>query len=324
MGFSYANDEAPISCQVCGSVDAAPHITTNDYVTKEQFTVYSCGKCGICFTWPQPSDIDRYYPASYRRYIAPLTWLLRVIYRLHVKKWVGELGKSGRALEIGCGSGWMMKALHDQGWQVIGLERNKDEAEFASAATGLQILSCSIDEIKQSEYDLILLFNVLEHMRDPRTVIRQCSRLLKENGTIIIGTHNFTSWQARITGQYWISLDVPRHFTHFSPRSLATLLNSEELEIVSTKYVSWVYDPYCWIQSFLNYFGFGQNFLTNTLMKKNWRNILTPSSFAMIILTALLTPLSLLLSISSWFVGSGAEMEVWARKRVREGYKPLP
>ena len=237
---------------------------------------------------------------------------------MHVKKWVGKLGKSGRALEIGCGSGWMMRALHNQGWQVIGLERNKEEAEFASAATGLQVLSCCIDEIKDSEFDLIILFNVIEHMRNPRTVINQCSRLLQENGTIIIGTHNFSSWQARIADKYWISLDVPRHFSHFTPQSLATILKAEELEIVRIRDVSWVYDPYCWVQSFLNYFGFGQNFLTNTLMKKNWRNIFSLSGFAMIILTALLILPSLLLSISSWLAGSGAEMEVWARKKVRK------
>ncbi len=315
MGFSSEDNAAPISCQVCGSVDVVPHITTNDYVTREQFTVYSCKKCGMYFTWPQPSDIDRYYPPSYRRYISPVSWLLHIIYRVHVKKWVSQLGKSGCALEIGCGSGWMMKALHDHGWQVTGLERNKEEAEFASAGTGLQVLSCSLDEIKKSEYDLIFLFNVLEHMRDPKTIIRQCNRLLKEKGTIIIGVHNFAGWQARVTGQYWISLDVPRHFSHFSPQSLATLLNLEGLEIVRTRYVSWVYDPYCWIQSFLNYFGFGQNYLTNTLMNKNWRNIFSPSGFAMIILTALLILPSLLLSSGSWLAGAGAEIEVWARKR---------
>lgn len=307
---------ASVKCPICMSVNVVERLKAKDYISEERFTVYLCKKCAVGFTWPQPEDVNRYYPANYRRFAAPAKWLLQILYGLRVKRWVRQFGHSGRALEIGCGSGWMLEALHNQGWDVVGLERTEEEAKFASLLTGLTVLSGSIVEIpSEPQYDLILLFNVLEHVVDPRTMIRQCSRLLKEGGTIILSMHNLASWQAYITGPYWFHLDVPRHLFHFSPQSLANALEIEGLELVHTRFISVVHDPYGWLQSLLNCFGFKQNRLTQGLTGGNRREFISLSGLGMTLVAMLLVIPSLLLSVSSWLVQSGAIIEVRARRK---------
>ena len=305
-----------VKCLICKSADVIEHMEAKDYVTEERFKVYLCKSCGVGFTQPQPKDINRYYQTNYRRYATPVKWLLQLLYGLRIKSWVRQLGCSGRALEIGCGSGWMLKALHNQGWNVMGLERTEEEAKFASSVTGLQVLSGSLDIIKpEPKYDLILLFNVLEHVVDPRIMLRQCSRLLKEGGTIILSMHNLDSWQAHITGPYWFHLDVPRHLFHFSQQSLANALELEGLELVHTRFISVVHDPYGWLQSLLNCFGFKQNRLTQGLMGGNRREFISPSGLGMTLVVILLAIPSLLLSVGSWLVRAGAIIEMRARKK---------
>lgn len=298
------------------STSVIEHFKAKDYLSKEEFAVFLCKKCGVGFTWPQPVDINQYYPTGYRRFPMPIQWLLRVLYGLRVKSWVRELGHSGRALEIGCGSGWMLRALHDQGWEVIGLERTEEEARHASSVTGLQVLSGGLDSIKsEPKYDLILMFNVLEHAVDPRTLLHQCCHLLKEEGTLILSMHNLASWQAYITGPHWFHLDVPRHLFHFSEHSLANTLELEGLEHVHTRFISLAHDPYGWVQSLLNYFGFKQNRLTQGLMGGNHHELISPTGIGMTLLAIFLAVPSLLLSVCSWLVRSGAIIEVRARKK---------
>lgn len=303
-------------CPICLSVDVTEHLKAKDYISQEWFTVFICKKCGVGFTWPQPEDINQYYPLGYRRFIAPIRWLLRIFYSLRVRSWVREFGRTGRVLEIGCGSGWMLKAFHDYGWEAVGLERTEEEAKFASSITGLRVLSGGLDSLKiEPKYDLILMFNLLEHVADPRDLLRQSSYLLKEEGTIILSMHNLASWQARITGRHWFHLDVPRHLFHFSPQSLANTLELEGLEFIRSRFVSLAHDPYGWLQSLLNYLRFKQNRLTQWLMGEERHEVISLGGIGMVLTAMMVIIPSLLLAVGSWIVRSGAIMEITVKKK---------
>jgi|SRR3989344_7769916 len=303
-------------CSICKSDNVTELFASKDYISGEEFIIYICKACGAGVTHPQPQNINCYYPANYRRFAAPVEWFLQTFYEFHVKKWMPKLGSSGRALEIGCGSGWMLRALHKQGWNVVGLERTEEEARFVSSLTGLKILSGDIAEIpSEPKYDLILLFNVLEHMTDPRDVLQRCKKLLKEDGVLILSTHNFDSWQAHILGPRWFHLDVPRHLFHFTPKALANLLEMEGLDIIQIKSISMVHDIYGWLQGMLNKIGFRQNRLAQGLIGGNSATLVAPSGVVMTVIAVLLTIPSFFLSLTSMLFGSGAIMEVWVKKK---------
>ena len=297
-----------------GSVSQIVLPDVQDYVTGETFQVLRCVVCGLGYTWPQPTNLDRYYTPAYRRYSRFAWVLLSAFYRLRVKRWTKLLGK-GLALEVGCGDGRMLQALRHQGWEVVGNERTAAAAHVAGAVNQLPVFAGGLDAINpRVKFDLVLLFHSLEHVPDPLSVLKDCAQLLKPGGKLIVAVPNFRSWLARTFGGSWFDLDVPRHLTHFSPQSLRYVLEMTSLRLESIRYPSWEHDPYSWIQSALNRMGFRQNLLTKWLMGVDRATIGTPVGLTMLLMTLVLVVPSLAMAVGSWLARSGAVMELIATK----------
>ena len=302
-----------MNCPICNSPSKKLFLA-NDFISKDEFSICVCDQCGVGFTFPQPTDINRYYPQDYRHFAKFTRWFLQLLYRRQVKKWVKKIGFTGNALEVGCGNGWMLNALSEQGWKVVGYERNNEQATRVTAETGHEVRSGDLSLIKDEKFDLILLFNVLEHLSDPVTALQQCSQLLTEQGVLIINTPNLDSWQAKFSKAYWAHLDVPRHLFHFSEKSYVYILKQAGMKITQISTVSWIHDPYGWVVGFLNKMGFAHNRLTDELMKRNFAGFLNPSGLLLMLVSALLVPVSLILAPISWVFKRGALIEVWAVK----------
>jgi SAM-dependent methyltransferase len=305
-------------CCLCQSSKSGAFLEcATDYVTGETFQVRRCAYCGLAFTYPQPVSMDRFYPSRYRRYSWFVQAILEFLYRRRVRSWVQGLGSSGRALEVGCGAGWMLCALRQQGWKVVGNERTFQGAVCASSMNNLPVFVGGLAALKlEPRFDLIILFQVLEHLSDPLETLQQCAMLLKPGGSLVVAVPNLDSWQARLAGPSWYHLDVPRHLFHFSTRSLSTILELVGLTIHRIRFSSLEHDPYGWAQSFLNLLGFRQNLLTKALMGLDRRSVLSPAGFIMAFIGSLLMIPSLLLAVSSWLAEAGALVEIQAVKPV--------
>ena len=303
-------------CEVCRSPEQMPVLDgVCDYITGERFRVRRCASCEIAMTEPRPESVERFYPARYRCYAAPLLGALKTLYGWRARGWVKRLGASGVALEIGCGDGWMLRALREHGWRVLGNERSVESGVFAHSVNKLPLFVGDLDALRPvPSFDAIILFQVLEHLPDPLSTLLRCSRLLKPGGHVIVAVPNFSSWQARVFGRAWFHLDVPRHLYHFSPRSLSYALNRAGLDIVRTRFVSLEHDPYGWLQSFLNRLGFAPNLLTKVLMGIAGREASALQVATMAAVSAPVGILSLALAVGSWLARSGAIVEVWAVK----------
>ncbi len=297
------------ACSTCGASGPVHEADAADYVTGEAFQVYRCPGCDVAFTWPRPASMDAYYPARYRRYAAPVAALLRALYAVRVRRWIRGRPR-GRALEVGCGAGWMLHALARQGWGAIGLERTTEQAALAARALGVPVLVGGVERLPElGAFDLIFLFHVLEHLDDPATALRACAAHLKPGGRLIVAVPNYASWQARYARGGWFHLDVPRHLYHFTPAALARLLRGAGLRPAGVRFASWEHDPYGWVQSVENRLGLAPNALTRTLMG------LTPPPPGRALalgLAALLTLPAAVLSVVSWLAGAGAIMEMSA------------
>lgn len=286
-----------------------------DYITGQTFDVQACGACGLAFTHPAPALMDAYYPSAYRNYGGATLRTLRFLYGRKVRGWMPYLRPRGRALELGCGAGWMLRALRNRGWRVVGSERAIDGARGAAVANQIPVFVGDFDALgAPAGFDLIILFQVLEHLSDPMATLHRSAALLAAGGTVVVAVPNFASWQARVFGRAWFHLDVPRHQNHFSPTVLASALENAGLRIVRTRFVSPEHDPYGWVQSALNRMGFRQNELTKLLMgmeREGAGLMLLP----MLLVAGLLVLPSVILSLGSWAAGSGAIMEMWAVKK---------
>jgi SAM-dependent methyltransferase len=132
----------------------------------------------------------------------------------------------GRVLDFGCGGGSFLAEMRAQGWQVTGLDVSAPTVERVRSELGLHVLEGSLphDELKPESFDVITMWHSLEHVHQPREVLREANRLLAPGGKIIVAVPNIDSLPFRWFGRHWFGLDLPRHLTHFTPWTLPLML----------------------------------------------------------------------------------------------------
>lgn len=301
------------TCPICETDSISViYSVASDYITGEKFQIHQCNNCRIAYTRPRPDDLSNFYPARYRRYNSLVLKALEFLYNLRAKNWSRMYKAPGMAFEMGCGDGLMLNTLRKQGWQVFGNERTLAAADFACHKLNLPIYVGEIDALcGVPTADLIILFQVLEHLKDPLTTLRQLNQLIKPNGKLIIAVPNFGGWQSRFGGEKWFHLDVPRHTFHFSLPSLEFCLRKSGFEITQVSYVSLEHDPYGWVQSTMNRLDKKHNRLTKLLMGLERPSL---TLITQITLAFLIGMICLPISVASWFFNQGAILQIVARK----------
>lgn len=282
-------------------------------------------------TAPQPSEseIPHYYPTSYygrgRRFARVVEWLLDRLYSFRVA-YTERKREPGKVLDVGCGRGLLLNKLREHGWETFGTELSEEAADYARNALHLPVTTQELEDANfgDAEFDLVVLWHVLEHVRAPRAMLQEVSRILKPGGLLLIAVPNFGSWEARMSDKGWFHLDVPRHLTHFTPATLEGALGEAGLRISSKNFFSTEYDFFSFVQSVQNRLGFRHNLLYNILRTRSAKVLRaegkTPhtslAEVALVLLTALpLAVLSLLYAPLAALLGRGATIAAYAVKR---------
>ncbi len=307
-----------LPCDICGA--AGPRRVrknVRDYVTGDVFRILHCASCGAARTDPVPADLGRYYATRYRSFNPVASAVLRRLYLRRVDGWRDVLRTPGRALEVGAGRGWMLRALRQRGWLAVGTERSVAAAATARATGGAPVFVGEVTALRQGPIlDLVVMFHVLEHIADPLGALREVSARMRTDGVLILGIPNLASWQARLTGPHWRHLDVPRHLWHFTPASIERALASTGFRLERIDFRSFEHDPFGWIQSALDALRFEPGILLKVL-EGSPRRSGSLSTLGAIALAIPLGAVGLPLALASWAAGRGAVMEVWARRDQR-------
>lgn len=171
------------------------------------------------------------------RYLSFLLYLMP-IRRRNLEVWARFLPwiPSGKLLDVGCGSGVWLEWIRKLGWDVQGVDFDP-EAVKAARLAGLNVKCGSVEDqnYPSGSFDAIILYHVIEHVPDPIATLRECARLLKSGGTLVIGTPNGASLGHRFFKQDWRGLEPPRHLHIFSPQSLQRALNVAGFEDVQIR-----------------------------------------------------------------------------------------
>ena len=215
----------------------------------------------------------------------------------------------GSVLEVGCGPGLMLAAFRSRGWKALGIERD-EELAAAARSRGVEVTATPISELRDElRFDLIILFQALEHIGEPMPLLRECARRLLPGGRVIVNVPNFGSWQSHFGGCSWFHLDVPRHLVHYTPETLADTLRRVGLTVTAISYVSLEHDPYGWIETVINRITARPNTLTRFLMGID---AFGPATLLSLVLAALFSVPALFLSAMSWRWRKGALIELTA------------
>jgi SAM-dependent methyltransferase len=141
---------------------------------------------------------------------------------------------AGRALDVGTGDGYYAAKLARLGWHMTGVEFDPVSAEEASSRHRLNVLRGTLEEANfaADSFEFVSMFHVLEHLSAPVATLRECRRVLKPGGRLMIRTPNYDSITRRRFGKYWRGLEAPRHLCLFNQRALRRALERSGFQVM--------------------------------------------------------------------------------------------
>ena len=242
-----------VPCILCGSGDvhvlqaakydvSSPQHTdlarTFSSSSDERLThrLVACARCGLQYVSPRPrvdAVLESYAAGSDEQFVSQargreITFgkCLEIIEPIWNRP-------PGRLLDIGTGGGSFPHIASKRGWQVEGCEPNRWLCEWALKNYGIQIRAGTVFEqhYATGSFDLVTLWDVLEHTADPKAEISETYRLLKNSGLLVINYPDIGSWIARLMGRSWVFLlDV--HLYYFTRTTIGKLLDDAGFDTV--------------------------------------------------------------------------------------------
>jgi SAM-dependent methyltransferase len=238
-----------VTCPICLLPSAQPRT----HVARErwhglpgEFHYCECARCGSLHLQAIP-NLDQYYPENYYSLdVAPATrfqvFKQRLIDEVHVRSFLALCRKFGRPLrindrllDVGCGSGRLLKALKRLGYQDLwGVDPYLPRS---SCMAGLSIVSGALQSIEAGAFDVVLFNHSLEHVIDVEQALRIALTKLKSGGVLIVRIPvPAAAW--RRYGTDWVQLDAPRHVFLMTERGLDALAARVGLRVQSTVFDS--------------------------------------------------------------------------------------
>jgi 2-polyprenyl-3-methyl-5-hydroxy-6-metoxy-1,4-benzoquinol methylase len=142
------------------------------------------------------------------------------------------VGRPGTLLDIGTAAGGFLAAAVKRGWNAEGCEPNRWLAAWGSKHYGVRIRPGGVFEqpYEPESFDVVTLWDVIEHTTNPRETIEHCRSLLKPGGVLVVNYPDIGSWIARALGRRWLFL-TSVHLHYFDRRTIARLLESTGFEV---------------------------------------------------------------------------------------------
>ena len=250
-----------MKCPVCKTSNVVPKMKLWDdrYGYPGKYKMMHCNDCHHTyldskFTEEQLADLyTNYYPRntySLQNY-SPKQELNGI------KLWISG-GKSAvfrwvprsvRILDIGCGFGESLGYHLARGCEVYGSEVDRNIKRVADKfGYNVQVGMFDPNNYESDFFDYVTMAQVLEHFTDPIFILRGVSKLLKNNGRLVLSTPNSKGWGSKLFRRRWINWHVPYHLQLFSPKSIKVAAEKSGLVIEKSVTITnsqWIY--YQWI-----------------------------------------------------------------------------
>ena len=223
-------------CPLCKSNN------TSELFLKHGFSHHLCQDCGFLYVDPiLKDDVLMEFYVNYERWhnvlqseIQQKMDHLKFSYGLDLIEMYAP--NRGSLLDVGSGTGHFMKSAKERGWDCLGIEFNQKEIDI-SINEGLDIVQEEIVStfFDNKSYSIITMWEVLEHLKDPRAIVRRTYELLQPNGLLFILVPNRDSFVNRILHEKSGSFTPHSHISMFNHETLSNLLIEESFKIVESE-----------------------------------------------------------------------------------------
>ncbi|MEK6856246.1 MAG: class I SAM-dependent methyltransferase [Nanoarchaeota archaeon] len=242
-----------VPCNLCGSNDfeviypARPELEKDkDLVKKFRSSgdellidpLVECKKCGLKFVNPRIKGnliVDAYSAGDDPLFISQAESRERTFSKA-IREITKVFGSRGKIVDIGTAGGSFLAAAKKQGWDVYGCEPNRWLANWGKKNYGIDIKPGTIfdQKYKKEFFDVLTLWDVIEHTPDPLKVLEESNRILKKNGLLIVNYPDINSWLARLMGRKWLFL-TSVHLYYFTPRTIKAMLAKTGFKVVKIR-----------------------------------------------------------------------------------------
>jgi 2-polyprenyl-3-methyl-5-hydroxy-6-metoxy-1,4-benzoquinol methylase len=233
-----------IRCSLCGADDydvvyEARYDEVKDQDLVEKFRasgdellidqLVKCRGCGFQYVSPRlRSDLvfDSYAAGEDPTYVSQLSARERT-FDAALGEIEAALGRKGRLLDIGTAAGAFVAAADKRGWSAEGCEPNRWLARWGASHYGITIRQGSVFDqgYEPGSFDVVTLWDVIEHTPDPRHMLEHCRTLLKPGGLLVVNYPDIGSWIARVMGRRWLFLSSV-HLYYFDRRTMRRMLET--------------------------------------------------------------------------------------------------
>ncbi len=256
----------PVACILCGSSEADCEARGYDYeyaTVSNRFSFFRCRRCRHLYLNPRPaaSDLGVIYPSHYYAFAENQSG--NPIVEFFRKRWEGEKVREFRGiagegkkkiLDVGCGEGRFLSILKEFGssdWELVGIDFD-EKAVARCRERGFRAEAKRIEDFQSEEkFDVVIMFQLIEHVEDPAAVCRQVRRILNPRGIFIVETPNPAGLDYHcFKKSYWGHYHFPRHWNLFTEANLRKMLEEGGFWIKDTRALL---APACWIISIHNF-----------------------------------------------------------------------
>lgn len=256
-----------VVCNLCGSAQSDAYKVVTDLLLDRRHVraeLVECANCSLVYQNPRPTsaEIGEHYPPEYVSYTDHASekknWLLQqaIDYGFRKRcKFITRHKQSGSLLDIGCAAGTFLLSMRKLGnWQVTGVELTEEVAALARERHNLDVRSGTLEaaNFADEQFDVVTMWDVLEHVHDPAATLREINRILKPDGLLLVRVPNLACWDAAIFEECWAGFDAPRHLYIFTPQTLDRLMEQSGLEAFehscgSASYMTFVLSAQFWL-----------------------------------------------------------------------------
>ena len=216
------------ACYLCGSTAVTLHAANRDYA------YVRCQRCGLRRQYPVP-DPDSltvlYHSEFYQdrgldRTLDDLPRFARELLADRLDRLTRAVGKPGRLLDVGCGTGLFLETARRAGWEARGTETSEDSIAYARKFTSAPIFHGELKSLHDGlSYDALTYWDVLEHLPDPRAELRLARERMNPGGVVGVSLPSVHGLKARLRRDAWrYYAPSMGHISHFTPKTLTMLL----------------------------------------------------------------------------------------------------
>ncbi|MDV6332526.1 class I SAM-dependent methyltransferase [Asticcacaulis sp. 201] len=211
-------------CPLCASQRA-----TKLYTLPEGHDTRRCDTCAFVFLWPRPTAdyLNAYYNTAP---VYDFTSDRSADYEEAVSDKVSLIGRflaqfprlltDGQAVDFGAGNGTTVKALERLGFDALGIEISAQARAAAHGLFGVAMRDGNLDDVAENRLSFLSLFDVLEHLTEPKAFLELARTRLKDNAACVVGVPNYNSLERMWLGTRSKALIFPEHVNQFTTQTL--------------------------------------------------------------------------------------------------------